>query len=96
MNTGPIVQRNIIWILGFSRGVMPSKYLGVPLGVGKLKKYSRQELLDRMKQRFSIWVLQPLNFPSRMVLVKAALQDIPIYLFLIISPQIQFFGKFKV
>ena len=53
MNTTPIVQRNIVRILGFSQGVMPSKYLGVPLGVGKLKKASWQELLDKMKQKLS-------------------------------------------
>ena len=53
MNTTPIVQRNIVRILGFSQGVMPSKYLGTPLGVGVLKKSSWQELLDRMKQRLS-------------------------------------------
>ena len=40
LNTTPATQRNIIWILGFSRGTMPSKYLGIPLGVGKLKKTS--------------------------------------------------------
>ena len=37
LNNAPIVQRNIIWILGFSCGVMPSKYIGIPLGVGVLK-----------------------------------------------------------
>ena len=54
MNIAPTTQRNIIWILGFSRGAMPSKYLGIPLGVGKLKKTSWHELLDKMKQRLSI------------------------------------------
>ena len=40
MNTAPIVQGDIVRILGFSLGVMPSKYLGVPLGVRELKKVS--------------------------------------------------------
>ena len=34
VNTIPATQRNILRILGFSRGTMPSKYLGIPLGVG--------------------------------------------------------------
>ena len=64
---------------------MPSKYMGIPLGVGVLKKASWQELLDRMKQRLSSLVLRPLNLPSWLVLVKVVLQAMPIYLFLILS-----------
>ena len=64
---------------------MPSKYLGIPLGVGVLKKASWQELLDRMKHRLSSWVLRPLNFASQLVLVKAVLYAMPIYLFCILS-----------
>ena len=64
---------------------MPSKYLGTPLGVGVLKKSSWQELLDQMKHRLSSWVLRPLYLPSWLVLVKAVLQAMPIYLFLILS-----------
>ena len=40
MNIDKITQRNIIRILGFSKGTMPSKYLEIPLGVGHLKKAS--------------------------------------------------------
>ena len=40
MNTAPIVQRGIVRILGFSLGVIPSKYLGAPLGVGELESVS--------------------------------------------------------
>ena len=37
LNTAPASQRNILHILGFSKGYFPSKYLGVPLGPHKLK-----------------------------------------------------------
>ena len=99
MNTTPIVQRNIARILGFSRGVMPLKYMGVPLGMGKLKKESWQEILDIMKQRLSSWVLRPLNLHSRLVLLKSVLQAMPIYLFSVFSApksvlcEIRFYGK---
>ena len=73
MNTAPIVQRNIVQILSFSRGVIPSKYLGVPFGMGRLKKASWKELLNIMKHRISSWVLQPLNLPSILVLMKVVL-----------------------
>ena len=49
VNTPPDTQRNILRILGFSRGVFPSKYLGVPLGMGRPKKEAWQKLLDRLK-----------------------------------------------
>ena len=72
-NTDIITQRNIIRIFGFTKGTMPSKYLGIPLGMGKLRKDSCQDLLDRMKQKLSSWVLHHLNLPSRSILVKAVM-----------------------
>ena len=48
-NTPPSTQRNILRILGFSRGSFPSKYLGIPLGMGMPKEESWQEILDRLK-----------------------------------------------
>ena len=73
LNTAPVTQRNIMGIVGFQRGMIPSKYLGVPLGMGKVKKASWQELLDKMKERLSSWVLCLLNVFSRLILVKALL-----------------------
>ena len=85
MKMDRITQRNIIRILGFLKGTMPSKYLGIPLGVGQLKKASWQDILDKMKQNLSSWVLLPLNLPSRLILVKVVMRAMPIYLFLILS-----------
>ena len=39
-NTPVVTERNIGRILGFSKGTMPSKYLGVPLGQGTIRKVS--------------------------------------------------------
>ena len=71
MNTDRITQRNIIRIFGFTKGTVLSKYLRIPLGMGQLRKASWQDLLDRMKQKLSSWVLCPLNLPSHLILVKA-------------------------
>ena len=87
MNTAPIVHRNIIRILGFTRGVIPSKYLGIPLGMVKFKKSSWEDLLDKMKQILSTWVFRTLNNPSRMVLVKGVLHSMLIYPFSVLSTQ---------
>ena len=40
LNTAPASQRNILHILGFSKGSFPSKYLGAPLRLCKLKSVS--------------------------------------------------------
>ena len=85
VNTPPTTQRNILRILGFSKGDFPSKYLRIPLGLGRMQKESWQELLDRMKQKISSWVLRPLNFPSRLILVKSIMQAMPTYLFSILA-----------
>ena len=83
LNTTPIVHRNIVRNLGFTKGTFPSKYLRVTLGVGTIKNVSWKDLLDRFKSRLSRWILHPLNIPSRMVLVKFVLQAMPIYLFFV-------------
>ena len=85
VNTPPTTQRNILRILGFSKGAFPSKYLRIPLGLGRMQKESWQELLDRMKQKLSSWVLHPLNFPSRLILVKSIMQAMHTYLFSILD-----------
>ena len=93
MNMDKITHMNIIRILGFSKGTMPSKYLGIPLRVGQLKKNSWQDLLDKRKRRISSWVLLPLNLPSKLILVKVIMQAMPIYLFSILSsPKLVFQG----
>ena len=38
VNTAPATQRNILQILGFSKGAFPSKYLGSPWGWGGCRK----------------------------------------------------------
>ena len=49
VNTPPTTQRNILRVLGFSRGDLLSKYLCIPMGLGRLKIVEWQELLDRLK-----------------------------------------------
>ena len=85
LNTSPATQRNILYILGFAKGSFPSKYLGVPLGLRKLKRTFWLELLDRMKKKIVNSTLRPLKLPSMLVLLKSVLQAMPIYLFSVLS-----------
>ena len=65
--------------------MLPTKYLGVPLGQGVIRKASRRDVLDMVKARWVSWVLKPLNLSGRLVMVKSVLQAMPMYLFSVLS-----------
>eukprot|EP00253_Pinus_taeda_P020461 PITA_20461 len=80
-NTHPSTQRAIARILGFSIASLPSKYLGAPLLDSAQKHSSWTSLLERLEARLSLWTHRSLNMASRLVLIKAVLQSMPLYLF---------------
>ena len=84
-NTRNITKRNILEILKFSEGVLPSKYLGAPLAESTIRKISWKDLLVKIKKNLSQWTFRALNFPSHLILVKFILQAMPIYLFSILA-----------
>ena len=66
-------------ILGCQAEGFPSRYLGVPLSVYKLKRSDEQPLVDRVANRIPGWKGQMLNVAGRTVLVKATLSAIPVH-----------------
>ena len=48
-NTPKIMKRNILRIMGFSEGMLPSKYLGDPLAESTIRQVSWKDLLDKIK-----------------------------------------------
>ena len=80
-HTPRVTGSNICPILGFQECSLPSKYLGASLADSKAQKISWYELLDKMRKIISNWTLRPLNFASRLVLVKVVLQAMPVYFF---------------
>jgi exonuclease III len=80
-NTPPTIQRHISGILGFNRSSLPSKYLGIPLIDTALWNSSWENLLSSFSKRLSSWTFRALNLPSRLILLKAVLQALPIYSF---------------
>ena len=79
------MKGNILRILEFSEGVLPSKYLGASLEESTIRKISWKELLDKIKHKLSQWTFRALNLPSRLTLVKFVLQAMPLYLFLVLD-----------
>eukprot|EP00253_Pinus_taeda_P007787 PITA_07787 len=84
-NTHPTTQRAIASILGFSIASLPSKYLGAPLFEFARKNSSWSSLLENLEAKLSLWTHRSLNMASRVVLVKAVLQSMPLYLFSIMA-----------
>src|ERR1041384_8455564 len=63
----------------------PCKYLGVPLHFSKLRREDLQPIVDKTFKRFSGWGGKLLNYQSRLVLLKACIASIPMYLLLVIK-----------
>jgi hypothetical protein len=80
-NTPLLVQRHISGLLGFNRSSLPSKYLGIPLIDNALQNSSWEHLLSSFTKRLASWTFRALNLPSRLILLQAVLQALPIYSF---------------
>lgn len=80
-NTNIFVQRNISRIIGFQRDMLPSKYLGVPLTDKSLSKIVRGLVINKLQDKTRKWNSRSLNLAGRLVLTKAILQSIPIFMF---------------
>ncbi|XP_077252684.1 uncharacterized protein LOC143892103 [Tasmannia lanceolata] len=66
-------------LVGCKLEVLPSLYLGLPLGVGRPKKHLWDPIVDRIERRLETWKMNLISRGGRLVLVKAVLANIPIY-----------------
>eukprot|EP00253_Pinus_taeda_P009447 PITA_09447 len=80
--TNIVIQRNISRILGFQRDSLPSKYLGIPLIARPMHKSIWESILYKMQDKVKSWTLHALNLANRLVLTKAVLQSIPVFMLL--------------
>eukprot|EP00253_Pinus_taeda_P026524 PITA_26524 len=84
-NTPMPTQNSIARILGFTIAKLPSKYLGAPMIASTLKHASWTDLLDKFEAKLSLWTHRALNIASRIILIKAILQSLPLYLFTLLA-----------
>eukprot|EP00253_Pinus_taeda_P008637 PITA_08637 len=84
-HTPPVVKYAVTRILGFRTASLPSTYLGAPLTASALKQPAWRILLEKLESKLSLWTLRSLNLASRVVLIKAVLQAMPLYLFSILA-----------
>ena len=63
-NTPRITKQNILRILEFQEGILPSKYLGALMVESTINQVSWKELLDKINKNLSLWTFRALNFPT--------------------------------
>jgi hypothetical protein len=61
-------------------GSFPFRYLGVPLHYEKLNREYLQPIIDKIMKRIARWKDRLLSYGARLLLLKACLVTIPIYL----------------
>jgi hypothetical protein len=80
MNIAVDEAHDITHVLNCPIGVLPFKYLGVPLHFEKLKKEVLQPVLDKCIKRIVGWRGRLLAYSSRLELIMSCLASIPVYL----------------
>ncbi|WMV32841.1 hypothetical protein MTR67_026226 [Solanum verrucosum] len=71
----------------FSQNTSPITYLGCPLYIGTQRIIYYSHLVEKVSKKISGWQTRILNFGGRIILIKHALQSIPIHTMTAISPQ---------
>ena len=69
----------LLSILGFQEGVLPMRYLGVPLISTKLRASDCTALVERIIGRAKSWSCRTLSYTGRLQLVKSVLFSIQVY-----------------
>lgn len=79
-NTNIAIKGNLTRILGFQRDQLPFKYLGMPLTDKPLSKGVWESVINKLQDKVTKWTCRSLNLAWYLVLTKAVLQAIPIFM----------------
>ncbi|XP_022019374.1 uncharacterized protein LOC110944750 [Helianthus annuus] len=78
-NVSSHVKDAILEVLPFEEGLLPVKYLGVPLISSSLRIKDCRVLLERLDQRIMNWKNKMLSFAGRLQLILSVLSSMHIY-----------------
>ena len=65
--------------LGYSRGNLPSTYLGLPLGMKCKSIQVWDGAEERFRKKLALWKRQYISKGGRLTLIKSTLSNLPIY-----------------
>ncbi|XP_058773793.1 uncharacterized protein LOC131648007 [Vicia villosa] len=73
------VQQHMLQITGFSAGIIPFKYLGVPLSNRKLTIHHCRPLVDRILSKIQDWTTKLLSYTDKYQLIRSVLFGVTSY-----------------
>lgn len=74
-----VVQEEILKVLGFSKGELPIRYLGVLLSTKKVSVVQCQPLIDKILGRIKSWTIKFLSYAGRAQVIKSVLFSIQVF-----------------
>jgi len=80
MNLSDLEAHDLSHFFSCPLGEFPIKYLGIPLHYDNLRREDIQPLVDKMLKKIAGWRGKLLSYAARLVLIKACLASIPVYL----------------
>ncbi|XP_059295399.1 uncharacterized protein LOC132048723 [Lycium ferocissimum] len=72
-------EQEILGTLGFSKGELPFRYLGVPLCTKRVSYIQCQPLLNKILNRIKSWTTKFLSYAGRAQLIKSVLFSIQVF-----------------
>lgn len=79
LNTPAQLEIEICIILGYRKGNLPCKYLGLPLDKGQRSKKLWDNILSKVDKKVASWKNKWLSMAGKATLLKTVLSAIPIY-----------------
>ncbi|XP_074276997.1 uncharacterized protein LOC141600652 [Silene latifolia] len=73
------VKADILQVSGFSEGLPPFRYLGVPITCGRMKKQDCNILVERLVERIRKFGTKKLSYAGRLTLVNSVLSTVYSY-----------------
>ncbi|XP_059627223.1 uncharacterized protein LOC132270018 [Cornus florida] len=73
------LEANILSLFGFEKGLLPVRYLGVPLITTMLRSSDCRAIIDKINLRITHWSSKNLSFAGRLQLIKALLFSTQVY-----------------
>ncbi|XP_074300954.1 uncharacterized protein LOC141632295 [Silene latifolia] len=73
------IKSDILQVSGFSEGVLPFKYLGVPISAGKLSIKHCYGLIEKITERIRGFAARKLSYAGRLTLVNSVLTSLYSY-----------------
>ena len=91
--TNPLYKEAVLSLFGYTLGMLPVRYLGIPLLSTKLTAADCSELVDRITAKIRSWTTKFLSYAGRLQLIHSVLFGInSFWASLLLLPKMLFCG----